>query len=119
MPRGLTQHDRCSGRASVHDFVDAVLAHPSLNLQEPVKVELGGYGGQLLALTGPSDISKCVAWRPFEPGIFAQGANNLWSMWVIDVDGLRMILVAEEFADTPATVKAELRSMVDSIRFLV
>ena len=30
-----------------------------------------------------------------------------------------MILVAEEVADTPATVKAELRSMVESIRFLV
>ena len=103
---------------TVDEFVDAVLAHPSLKVSDAVDVKPGGYRGQFLQLTAPSDISDCEAWRPFEGGIYAQGRDNLWSIWVIDVDGLRMVVLAEEFAGTPAKDKAELRSMVESIRFL-
>lgn len=103
---------------TVDDFVDAVLAHPALDVNEPVEVELGGYRGQLLTLTTPSDISGCHDWRPWEPGFYAQGLSNIWNLWVIDVDGYRMIVLAGDFAATPAPVRAELRAMVESIRFV-
>ena len=103
---------------TVDDFVDAVLAHLSIHVSEPVDVELGGYRGTFFRLTAPSDISDCYDWRPFEPGIFAQGPNNLWSVWVIDIDGFRMIVLTQGFPGTPAKDKVELRSMVESIRFL-
>lgn len=102
---------------TVEEFVAAVVAHPKLDITEPVDVELGGYQGLYFELTNPSDISKCYDWRPFEPGIYAQGDDNLWSVWVMDVDGFRFVLVTEEFPGTPARVSAQLRSMVDSITF--
>ncbi len=103
---------------TVGEFVDAVLAHLSPFVGEPVDVELGGYRGTFFQLTVPSEILTCRDWRPFEPGIYAQGPDNVWSIWVIDVDSFRMIVLTEEFSDTPAKVRADLRAMVESIRFV-
>jgi len=36
-------------------------------------------------------------------------------IWVVDVDGLRVFIVAQQFPVTPADIKAELRQMVESI----
>jgi hypothetical protein len=104
---------------TVEEFVRAVRSHPSLEVSEPVDSELGGFEGSYFELTGPSDVSGCEAWRPFEGGIYAQGPDNLWSVWVMDVDGLRFIVQTEEFPGTPARTSAELRSMVESIRFVI
>jgi len=102
---------------SVDDFVDAVVAHPSLDVTEPVDVTLQGHRGAFFTLTGPPDISECVEWRPWDPGFFAQGPNNIWDVWVMDVEGQRILLVASRFQKTPPDVSAELRQIVDSIRF--
>jgi hypothetical protein len=102
---------------TVDDFVDAVVAHPVFQVSEPVDTELDGYPGRLFTLTGPPDISDCDNWRPWEPGI-SQGRNDNWNVWVIDVEGLRVILVAEESAGVPAEVKRDLKQMVESIRFV-
>lgn len=103
---------------SVDDFVEAVVAHPKLEITEPMDVSLGGYQGRFFALTGPANISGCEEWRPWDPGFYAQGPNNLWDVWVMDVNGFRILIVTESFPETPADVKAELRSIVESIRFV-
>jgi hypothetical protein len=103
---------------SAEDFVDAVVAHPLLDVTDPVEVQLGDFSGQFLTLTAPSDISDCVDWRPWEHGIYAQGPNNFWNLWVMDVDGLRFIILAQEFPGTSADDSADLRAMVESIRFV-
>lgn len=102
---------------TVDEFIDAVVAHPSIEVSEPVDVELGGFLGRFFQLTAPPDISACRDWRPFEPGIYAQGPDNLWSVWVIDIEGFRMILLTQEFPGTPAKDSAALRSIVESIEF--
>lgn len=102
---------------TVDDFVEAVIAHPKLEISEPVDTKLDGYPGRF-TLTGPSDISGCDNWRPWEPGIFVQGPDNVRGIWVIDVEGLRVILLTQEFDGTPTELKRAQREMIESIHFV-
>jgi hypothetical protein len=103
---------------TVDDLVEAVLAHPTLQVTEPVEVEVGGFPGRSFELSAPSDVSMCRDWRPFEPGIFAQGPENHWTIWAVDVSGLRMIILAEDFPATPLADRQAIRDMVASVSFL-
>ena len=80
--------------------------------------ELGGYPARFFSLRGPARINKCDNWRPWDPGFFVQGPNNLWDVWVVDVAGDRVLIVNQHFPDTPATVTTQLREMAESIEFL-
>lgn len=102
---------------TVQDFVDAVASHPLLDITEPRPVVLGRYSGQFFSLTGPRDISACEEWRPWDPGPYAQGTDNHWDLWVMDVAGVRVVIMAEYFPETPDDVTAELHAMAESIRF--
>ena len=103
---------------TVDDFVDAVVRHPDLHPTAPRAVTLGGYPGKYFSLTAPSDLSGCDNWRPWDPGFYAQGPDNTWDIWVVDVRGFRVVVVAHHFPSTSAQVKTELREMVGSLRFV-
>lgn len=102
---------------TVDDFIDAVVAHPTLAVSEPTDATVGGRDARFFTLTAPSDLSGCDFWRPWDPGIFAQGPGNVWDVWAVDVEGLRFVIVAQHFPDTPDEVRRELGEMVDSISF--
>lgn len=102
---------------TVDDFVGAVVAHPRLNVTEPKPVKLGKYRGQFFSLIGPKDISDCEEWRPWDPGPYLQGEENRWDLWVMNVKGVRVVIMAEYFPETPKDITAELRAMAESIRF--
>ena len=101
---------------SVDDFANAIADHPLLEATDPVDVTLAGYSGKYLDLQVPADISKCEVYRPWDPGIFAQGPSHKWHLWILDVDGLRFVIQSTDYPGTSAKHRAELQAIVDSIK---
>ena len=110
---------------TVDEFVTALVDHPDLDVTSPVDVTLGGYSGKYLELRAPAntttdelgpDPSGCNYYFVWEPGIYAQGPNALWRIWVLDVDGVRVVVRGDSFPGTSPQVQAQLAAIVDSIQ---
>lgn len=102
---------------TVEDFVSALVEHPKLEVTTPVDVTLAGYAGKYVDLQVPSDISACpTSYFPWEPGIYAQGPGSRWHLWVLDVDGIRVVVQSTDYEGTSPQRQAELRATVESIQ---
>lgn len=101
----------------VDDFVDAVTAQEWYRGPAPVDTEVGGARGRYFTVRAPADLGRCHEWRPWDPGFFAQGPSNTWEVWVLDVDGHRVVVVTEYFPDTSPGTVSQLTRMVESISF--
>ena len=101
---------------TVDGFANAIAAHPVLDATDPVDVSLGGYSGKYIDLLLPVDLSSCEEFRPWEPGIYAQGPNHRWHIWILDVTGTRVVVVSMDYPGTSAQRRGELEAMVDSIQ---
>jgi hypothetical protein len=110
---------------TVDEFVTALVEHPELDVTSPVDVTLGGYSGTYLELQAPANIAtvqdlpgpdECAYYFVWEPGIYAQGPNHLWHIWVVDVDGVRVVVRADTYPGTTPEVQAQLAAIVDSIQ---
>ena len=44
------------------------------------------------------------------------GPGQRWHLWILDVNGIRVVIQAMDFAGTSAQHQAELRAIVDSIQ---
>jgi hypothetical protein len=100
-------------------------------------VTLGGYQGRSLqwsvpddwVVTGDADFQGCDTWpsnghRDFvswlgngEGERYQQFAGQLDMLWVLDVDGQRLVIDATYLPETPDALRAELMGIVESIRF--
>ena len=102
---------------SVDDFANALAAHPLLDTTTPTGVVLGGYAGKYLDLYVPADISACsTTYFAWEPGLYAQGPSQRWHIWILDVDGTRVVVVSTDYVGTSAQDGAALQAIVDSIK---
>jgi hypothetical protein len=100
---------------TVDDLVTALVDHPSLDVTSPVDVTLAGYSGKYLDLQVPDDISACATYRPMDVHIYAQGPGQRWHMWILDVEGVRVLVETNDFAGTSAQRLAEEQAMIDSL----
>jgi hypothetical protein len=110
---------------TVDEFVTALVDHPDLDVTSPVGVTLGGFSGKYLELRAPAntttdelgpDPDGCNYYFVWEPGIYAQGPNALWRIWVLDVDGVRVVVRSDSFPGTSPQVQAQLAAIVNSIQ---
>ncbi len=112
---------------TVADFVDAISDHPLLDATPPVDVTLAGYSGKYLDIQVPADptiqgssepasLAGCPIYRPWEPGVFAQGPSHRWHLWILDVEGVRVVVETMDYAATSVQHRAELQAIVDSVR---
>ena len=103
---------------TVDDFADALAEHPILDVTTPIDVTLAGYSGKYVDIQLPFDVSACTRqeFRPWEPGIYAQGPSHRWHLWILDVEGTRVVVQAMDYPTTSAGDLAKLQSIVDSIK---
>jgi len=102
---------------TVDEFVNALQEQTAYEATAPTDVTLGGYSGKRMDLQLPPDVASCEnGFTPWDGSIYAQGPNNKWRVWILDVDGERMILVSQNFADTSSADLAEQQAIVDSIQ---
>ncbi len=99
---------------SVEDFAGALADHPSLDVTTPIDVTLSGYAGKYLELRAPADITGCDPYLPWEPGLFAKPSHE-WHLWILDVDGVRVVVSAANYPGTSPEDLAEQEGIVESI----
>jgi hypothetical protein len=99
------------------DFANALANHPLLDVTAPVDVTLAGHSGKYVDLQVPADISACPIYRPWEPGLYAQGPSQRWHLWILDVGGQRVVVQSTDYVGTSAQRRAELQAIVNSIEF--
>jgi hypothetical protein len=104
---------------TVDDFANALAEHPLLDVTAPVDVTLAGYSGKYVDLQIPADISACpTSYFPWEGGrgLYAQGPGNRWHLWILDVNGVRVVIQTHDYAGTSPQRQSELETIVASIQ---
>jgi hypothetical protein len=97
---------------TVDDLVTAIRANTAYTSSTPSPVSLGGYDGAVIELRLPGqdvlDTCDVSATDPgdgkyllFPNGFWAQGPNNIWRLFIVDVDGRRLITMLNYFDDVP------------------
>ena len=117
---------------TVDDLVKALVAQRTRNASAPVQATLAGYTGVYLEWSVPPDMvdgEKCDPWpdngyRDFVSFLgvggserYEQLANQIDRLWVLDVDGHRLVVDATYSADATDAQKAELDQVAKSLRF--
>ena len=115
---------------TVDDLAKALVDRPLRNASKPVDVTLAGYRGKYLEWSVPSDadFSKCDAgagahyfesWTAHggEGDRYHQGPGQVDRLWILDVDGSRVVIDAFLMPSATSEMRDELSAVVKSIRF--
>ena len=116
---------------TVDDLVSAWANVPGLAATAPVDITVDGYAGKQIELTVPDygetecKESKFGLWQDdgppetragSQPNRWAQGPNQHSQLWILDVDGTRVVIEAFSFPDTSPQDRAALDEMLASIQ---
>lgn len=115
---------------TVDDLTRALAESAAWQAGEPSDVIVDGYGGKHMTFTLPGfDPQDCLRFGLFKdadpPSGAAEGIHpNLWALgphqqnevWILDVEGRRLVILAATFPTTPAEDVADLEAMVASVR---
>jgi hypothetical protein len=89
----------------------------------PADTVLDGYPTQVVELIAPDDLSECGGNLRTWPGLngdedsgWPAGPGQTDTVYIMDIDGTRLVIVATHWADTAATDLAELEEVVASIQ---
>jgi hypothetical protein len=103
----------------VDDLADALAAQPLRGDALPTDVTIDGFAGKLIELTVPLDIdfADCdqAEFRSWEDR-YHQGPGQHDSVYIIDVDGVRLVIDAAYLPGSSSDDRAELQAIVDSIQ---
>jgi hypothetical protein len=124
--------------STVDDLVEALRAQTAYEVTEPVDATIGGYTGTRVDIIHPTfpftnpgdyaaaegcdqgggDTGRYRIWSHVlgdEGAIYAQGPANVFETYILDVDGTRLVVLADYFPETAAEDRAELQAVIDSL----
>lgn len=122
--------DPCTGGAdlapqpgpTVDDLAAALASLPGLTATTPTAVTVDGFSGKQLTLTAPDGSGACTGspdgyrvWRLPLGGILAMTPGEQMALWILDVNGQRLVVSSETYSATTAQEKAEAKVILDSI----
>jgi hypothetical protein len=110
---------------TVDDLVAALRANTFYTSTGATPVSIDGYSGQEIVLRLPDDpFTSCDAETGDEdghafvfsgPGLYAQGPANIWDLYILDVEGTRLIAVTLAYAQTPQGDLDQARSVIETM----
>jgi len=104
---------------SVDELVAGLRSLPVFEFTEPVDVTLDGWAAKRLQVTHPAGCGEALLWlTPPDAGeSWGISSSEYWhsTLWVLDVDGLRFVVIAAYELDARGHVRLGLERMVESI----
>jgi hypothetical protein len=123
--------DDVDAGSTVADLVAALEAQTAYTASDPVNVTIGGYSGQRIDITAPTepfptqdpvapacDDGVMRLWNTHDAGeddLYVQGPANRWQANILDVEGKRVVVVAHDFPGTKAADRARLDAVLASM----
>jgi hypothetical protein len=108
---------------SVDDLASALSNLPSFDVTTPTEVTVDGYRGKQLTLTAPDNFDGCTfssgeyrVWELPLGRIFRIPPGQRMALWILDVDGERLVVSVETFQATTTQELSEVQEILDSIR---
>ncbi len=111
---------------SVDDLAGALAGRPNVDASRPQDVTFEGHEGVRMTVQVPPNIrfqdcadSEYRSWTALPyGGRYHQGPGQIDELWILDVDGTRVVIEAAYFPETAPEHRRELRRVVESIRFI-
>lgn len=103
----------------VEDLVNAMLEHPDWPTTGTEDITIDGYSGQVVHLALPPGTSDATPFYFFGDefgGQYGWVAGQLFDIYVIDVDGDRLVIDAHHYPGTSEADLAAQRAVLDSIQ---
>ncbi len=110
---------------TVDDLLAALRANTFYTSSVATPVTIDGYAGQELELQFPDDpFTSCDkeagdsgghAFVFSGPGLYAQGPANRWHLYILDVEGTRLIAAILSYAQTPRTDLDLARNIIETL----
>jgi hypothetical protein len=122
---------------TVDEIIDALASQASRDASAPEDITIGAYAGQRITLHVPDDIAfdpatdagfpdceqtyfgtlHAAALDEPPPHRYQQGPGQIDEFWVVDVDGVPVVLDLTYWPDTPQDVVDDLHAMAESLSF--
>jgi hypothetical protein len=106
--------------ASVDALATALAGQLGRVTSGPAEATVGGHPAQIVELTAAADLTDCgdmlLTWPDLKGGWLPASPNQIDAVYIVDVDGTRLVIVATHWAGTSAADLAELEAVVASIQ---
>ena len=111
--------------STVDDLAGAFATVWGPDASSATAVNVDGFSGKHMVLTVPSDIrlgdcdsSKYAVWAGTDglPKRWVQGPDQILNVWILDVDGRRILIESSHFPDASEADQGELQQMFDSLQ---